>query len=302
MDKNVITYVVGIEDNLVYLRDVFRKKIPLSHALLARLKVQEKIQVNGQVTHTNYRLQPGDIVTVNLNLEERSHIIPQNIPLDIVYQDTDIMVINKQPGLAVHPVKNKMEGTLANALTFYWMQQGESRLFRPINRLDKGTSGLMLVGKSQYSHQAMFRQQKKGLIQRGYQALVEGEVKTDSGTIDLPIGHAEPGSNACRQVDTAAGKPAITHFRVINRYRNYTLLSLNLETGRTHQIRVHLSYLGCPICGDILYGSESPLIDRQALHASQISFLQPRSLEPLQFEVPPPADMLHLLSILQPLP
>lgn len=301
MDKNVITYVVDIEDNLVYLRDVFRKKIPLSHALLARLKVQEKIQVNGQVTRTNYRLQPGDIVTVDLDLQESSHIIPQDIPVDIVYEDADIMVINKQPGLAVHPVKDKMEGTLANALTFHWMQQGESRLFRPINRLDKGTSGLMLVGKSQYAHQAMFRQQKKGLIKRGYQALVEGEIKTDHGTIDLPIGHANPDSNTCRTVDTAAGKPAITHFKVIKRYRNYTLLSLNLETGRTHQIRVHLSHLGHPICGDALYGNESSLIDRQALHASQISFLQPRSSKPLDFEVPPPADMLHLLSVLQPL-
>lgn len=301
MDKNIITYVVDEDDDLVYLRDVFKKRITLSHALLARLKVQEKIEVNGQVTRTNYRLQPGDIVTVDLDLDETSHILPQNIPVDIVYEDDDLMVINKPSGLAVHPVKDKMEGTLANALTYHWLQKGESRLFRPINRLDKGTSGLMLIGKSQYAHQAMFHQQKKRLIQRGYQALVEGEVKMDSGSIDLPIGHAAPGSNACRTVDTATGKPALTHFKVIKRYQNYTLLALQLETGRTHQIRVHLSHLGHPICGDALYGSQSSLINHQALHAGQISFQQPRSLKPLEFQVAPPADMLHLMSTLPPL-
>lgn len=301
MDKNVITYVVDADDNLVYLRDVFRKKLPLSHALLAKLKVQEKISVNGQIARTNYRLQPGDVVTVDLNLEESSHITPQNIPVEIIYEDADILVVNKPPGLAVHPVKNRLEGTLANALTYYWLQQGESRLFRPINRLDKGTSGLILIGKSQYAHQAMFRQQKQRLIKRSYQALVEGEFKEDRGTIDLPIGHADPGSNACRRVDPVAGKPAITHYQVIKRYQNYTLLSLHLETGRTHQIRVHLSYLGYPICGDSLYGSKSSLLSHQALHAGHISFLQPRSLEPLEFQVKPPADMQHLLETLPPL-
>jgi len=301
MDKNVITYVVNADDNLTYLRDVFRTKLPLSHALLTKLKIQEKIRVNGLITRTNYRLQPGDIVTVDLELEESNHITPLNIPVEIIYQDADVMVVNKPPGLAVHPVKDRMEGTLANALTYYWLQQGESRLFRPINRLDKGTSGLLLIGKSQYAHQAMSRQQKQGLIKRSYLALVEGEFKEDRGTIDLPIGHEDPGSNACRRVDPVDGKPAITHFQVIKRYQNYTLLSLHLETGRTHQIRVHLSYLGHPICGDTLYGSQSSLISHQALHASHIAFLQPRSLEPLEFQAEPPADMRHLLETLLPL-
>ncbi len=130
---------------------------------------------------------------------------------------------------------------------------------------------------------------------------MEGEVKTDSGSIDLPIGHANPGSSACRTVDIANGKPALTHFQVVKRYQNYTLLGLQLETGRTHQIRVHLSHLGHPICGDALYGSQSLLINHQALHAGQICFQQPRSLKPLEFQVAPPADMLHLLSTLPPL-
>ena len=291
----MLIYVVDPEDHLTYLRDVFKKKLPVSHALLTRLKVQEKIRVNGQFAHTNYRLQTGDQITVDLNLDETSHILPQDIPIDIIYQDADIMVINKAAGMAVHPIKEKMKDTLANAVTYYWSQRGESRLFRPINRLDKGTSGLVLVGKSQYAHQAMFKQQKRGQVERRYVAVVEGVMQEDQGCIDLPIGHSEPGSSVYRKVEVN-GKAAITHFTVIKRYPDATLLSLRLETGRTHQIRIHLSHLEHPICGDTLYGQSSPLIARQALHAGWTSFLQPRTLTRLQFEIPLPTDMQNLLA------
>jgi 23S rRNA pseudouridine1911/1915/1917 synthase len=294
----VLTYVVDPEDHLTYLRDVFKKKLPVSHALLARLKAQEKICVNGQVAHTNYPLQPGDRITVDLNLDETSDIVPQDIPIDIVYQDEDIMVINKPAGMAIHPTNGKMTGTLANAVTYYWSQRQESRLFRPINRLDKGTSGLVLVGKSQYAHQALFKQQKQGQVQRRYLAVVEGVVQQDKGCIDLPIGFAEPGSAIYRKVDVN-GKAAITHFSVIKRYLDATLLSLQLETGRTHQIRIHMSHLGHPICGDAMYGQPSPRIARQALHAGWISFLQPRNLNRLEFEVALPSDIQDLLAQLK---
>ncbi|MEN6460518.1 MAG: RluA family pseudouridine synthase [Syntrophomonas sp.] len=291
----MLIYVVDPEDHLTYLRDVFKKQLPVSHALLARLKAQEKIRVNGQVAHTNYRLQPGDRITVDLNLDEASHILPQDIPIDIIYQDDDIMVINKPAGMAIHPTKGKMTDTLANAVTYYWSQRGESRLFRPINRLDKGTSGLVLVGKSQYAHQALFKQQKQGQVQRRYLAVVEGLVQEDKGCIDLPIGFAEPGNPVFRKVDVN-GKAAITHFSVIKRYTDATLLSLRLETGRTHQIRIHMSHLGHPIYGDAIYGQPSSRIARQALHAGWTSFLQPRTLNRLQFEVPLPTDMQDLLA------
>ncbi|HPF19784.1 MAG TPA: RluA family pseudouridine synthase [Syntrophomonas sp.] len=297
MDENLLIYVFDPQDQLVYLRDVFKKKLPLSHALLARLKTQEKIHVNGMFAHTNYRLQPGDVVTVDLNLAETNPILPQDIPLEIVYQDADVMVINKPAGMAVHPVKAKAEGTLANAVTHYWQQQGRFCLFRPVNRLDKGTSGLVLVAQSQYAHQALFRQQKLGQIQRRYLAVVEGVVEKDQERIELPIGRSQPGSSVFRQVD-AAGKQAVTHYTVIQRYPRHTLLSLRLETGRTHQIRVHLAHLGHPVCGDSVYGQASPLIARQALHAAWTSFLQPRTQTRLEFAVPLPPDIQHLLTLI----
>ncbi len=298
MDKNRLVYVCDPQDQLVYLRDVFKKKLPLSHALLARLKAQEKIRVNGAFAHTNYRLQPGDLVTVDLELEEVNPILPQAIPLDIIYEDADVIIINKPAGLAVHPVKDKMTGTLANAVTHYWQQQGKSNLFRPVNRLDKGTSGLILVAQSKYAHQALFRQQKTGQIQRRYLAVVDGEVQTDQASIELPIGRSLPGSSVFRQIDPD-GKPAVTHYAVMQRFQQNTLLGLRLETGRTHQIRVHLAHLGHPVCGDSIYGQSSPLIARQALHAGWTSFLQPRTQNRLEFEVPLPADMQALLAQLK---
>ncbi|HWS29670.1 MAG TPA: RluA family pseudouridine synthase [Clostridia bacterium] len=295
MEENLLTYVVDPNDHLIYLRDVFKQKLPLSHALLARLKAQEKIHVNGEFAHTNYRLQPGDRVTVDLNLNETNPIQPQNLPLDIVYQDADVMVINKPAGMAIHPVKEKTRDTLANAVTYYWLQQGESQLFRPVNRLDKGTSGLVLVAKSKFAHQAMYKQQRQSLVHRCYLAVVEGIMREEQGCVDLPIGRSQPGSSVFRIVDDD-GKPAVTNFTVLKRYGDKTLVSLQLLTGRTHQIRVHMSHIGHPVCGDVIYGCASSLIERQALHAGWTSFLQPRTQIRMAFEVPLPPDMQQLIA------
>jgi 23S rRNA pseudouridine1911/1915/1917 synthase len=250
MNDNILSYIVTIGDKHTYLRDVLISHMQLSHALLSKLKFQNKIMVNGLPTHTNYRLKAGDVINVDISLDEQSEIVPENIPLDIVYEDPDLMVINKPSDMAVHPSKGILGGTLANAVVHYWAAQEKSLLFRPINRLDKDTSGLILVGKSQYAHQAIFRQQKRGTIHRTYIAVVEGIIHEDTGSVNKPIARLDPCSPA-RTVDET-GKPAVTNWAVLKRFRNHTLLSLTLGTGRTHQIRVHLSYLGFPICGDIL--------------------------------------------------
>lgn len=290
---NTLIYVVDPRDSYVFLREVLTNHFKLSHSLQVRLKAQNRIQVNGQVTLTNYRLRPGDMVTVGLDLEETSDIRPIFSPLDIIYEDPDCLVINKPPGMAVHSRRGGPEITLANAVTYYWTEQGKSRLFRSVNRLDKDTSGLVLVGQSQYAHQALYRQQQAGTITRRYLAVVEGKVTEDGGVIDLPIAQPDPELRP-RTVDPS-GKHAITYFQVIQRFDGFTLLSLTLGTGRTHQIRVHLSHLGHPVYGDTLYGYPSPLIDRQALHAGELSFNLPRTGETLHLTAPLPRDMAALL-------
>ncbi|MGE5544052.1 MAG: RluA family pseudouridine synthase [Bacillota bacterium] len=296
-DDNNLIYVVDPGDNYVYLREVLTNRWQLSHSLQVKLKSQNKIKVNGRVTRTNYRLQPWDIVTIGIDLEETSEIRPLFAPLDIIYEDPDCLVINKPPGMAVHSRRGGPEITLANAVTYYWVQQGKTLLFRPVNRLDKDTSGLVLIGKSQYAHQAMYRQQKAGTITRRYLAVVEGIVTPERGSIDLPIAQLDPDLRP-RTVHPT-GKRAITHFNVIQRLNGFTLLSLTLGTGRTHQIRVHLSHLGHSIHGDTLYGHPSPYIRRQALHAGELSFNQPRTGKPIHLTVSLPGDMADLLEILK---
>ncbi len=297
MNDNILDYMVKPADKYIFLRDVLISHMQVSHSLLIKLKLQHKIMVNGQVTYTNYRLHAGDLVTVNITLDEQNHIVPEDIPLDIIYEDSDLLVINKPPGLAVHPSKGILKGTLANAVTHYWLQQGKSLLFRPINRLDKDTSGLILIGKSQYAHQAIFRQQKQGTIRRTYLAVVEGIIHEDYGCINQPIAHIDP--RFCTRTVDLSGKPAVTNYVVLKRFKGLTLLSLTLDTGRTHQIRVHLSQSGYPICGDALYGKPSPFIGRQALHAYQLTFQQPRTGTTLQFEAALPLDIAKLLESLR---
>jgi len=299
MIKNILTYVVDPADNYTFLREVLIYHMKISHALLTKLKIQQKIKVNGQVTLTNYRMKPGDLVTVDIDLEEMNGIAPQDIPLEIIYEDLDFLVINKPPGLAVHPVKGITDGTLANAVTYYWLQQGKNSLFRPINRLDKITSGLILIGQSKYAHQAIFHQLKQGTIKRKYQAVIEGIVQEDAGRINLPIARLDP--RRCERTIDPSGKHAVTNYTVMKRYEGFTLLSLTLDTGRTHQIRVHLSQSGYPVCGDTLYGSSSGLINRQALHAGKLAFTHPRTGIYMHFEASLPSDIIKLLENFSPL-
>ncbi|MGE5405297.1 MAG: RluA family pseudouridine synthase, partial [Candidatus Saccharibacteria bacterium] len=179
------------------------------------------------------------------------------------------------------------------AVTYYYEEQGLSALFRPINRLDKDTSGLILIGKNKFAHQAVFQQQKKGTVKREYKAIVEGIVEENNGRIEAPIALKDP--ELRERIVDASGAPAITNYTVVERFPRHSLLELRLETGRTHQIRVHLAHIGYPIVGDTLYGQPSPLISRQALHAFRLAFTQPKAGQLLTFEAPLPEDMAKLL-------
>lgn len=297
MSANVLEYVVKPGDRFVFLRDVIKHELGISRSLLATLKAQHRIQVNGQTARTDYRLQIGDRVAVDIGFEEVNRMIPLPMLLDVIYEDLDLLVINKTPGLPVHPGSDPAKPTLANAVAYYWENQEISPLFRPINRLDKDTSGLVLIAKSQFAHQAVFQQMKRGLVARFYQALVLGNVKEEAACINLPIAHLDRENSPARSVDPS-GKPAVTKFKVLKRYDGFTLLSLSLETGRTHQIRVHLSHIGHSLVGDTLYGIPSGLINRQALHSGKVELSQPRTGCLLRLEAPLPADILNCLRII----
>lgn len=289
MNNRQLTYTADVPDQDAFLRDILSKKLLLSHSLLVKLKQQHKIKVNGQWARTNYLLQAGDVISIDLDFSEENSIIPEPLPLDIVYEDEDFLVVNKPAGMSTHPSRQGGTGTLANAVTYYWQRMGCRCLFRPINRLDMDTSGLVLIGKSQFAHQGLFNQPKCRLIEKRYIALVDGLISKEQGRIDQPIARLD--QNKRRRTIHPDGLPAVTDYEVIAKYPEHTLLSLTLETGRTHQIRVHLSFIGHPVCGDFLYGCKSPLIQRHALHAGQLSFIHPRNGQEINIQVPLAADM-----------
>lgn len=293
----MLTYMTQPADTGRTVKELLYSRLQLSHSLVVKLKQQHRIAVNGTPVYTNFLVRPGDLLAVDLELGEQSEILPEAVPLKIVYEDEDVLVVDKPAGMPVHPSKRHQLGTLANAVTYYWLQSDHGTLFRPINRLDKDTSGLVLIGKNQFAHQAIFRQQKKQRVERHYYALVEGAMAPDEGCIEAPI--ARPADRSRKRMVAPSGQPAVTHFTVRERFPQHTLLHLHLETGRTHQIRVHLSHAGHPVCGDELYGGLSPLIARQALHAGELIFIHPRTGSAVLLTAPLPGDIRHALIILR---
>ena len=283
------------------------------------------ILLNGMPAHMNAPLSKGDRLTVCISENDNSEkIIPVKLPLDIVYEDEDILVLNKPAGMPIHPSMKNYDNTLANALAYYYQEQGKPFIFRCINRLDRDTSGLTIVAKHYVSAgilgMAVAAKSKQHLVaendllqhkasanplpapfsilylQREYLAIVDGIVIPPDGTIDAPLGR-KPGSLIERHIDPENGETAVTHYHVLESKKDYSLVSLQLETGRTHQIRVHMKYIGHPLLGDYLYNDDNKkqdLIIRQALHSHALSFLHPITREHMHFEVPMPDDMQKL--------
>ena len=231
-------------------------------------------------------------------------IAPKEIPLDIVYEDEDVLVINKPKGLVVHPAPGHWSGTLVNALLYHCQGSlsGINGELRPgiVHRIDKDTSGLLIAAKNDFAHQALAAQLQDHTLHRTYEAIACGNFRDDSGTIDLPIGR-HPTDRKRMAVTEKNSRPAVTHYKVLARYPGYTHLQLQLETGRTHQIRVHLAYLGHPILGDLIYGRKKPELgqDTQCLHARALTFLHPRTQQEITVQCPLPDYFLQVLSQLQ---
>lgn len=263
--------------------------------LIALKKYEDGILVNGEPQYMNRLLRTQDLLTVRIRDEECSEKIPPvELPLDIIYEDEDLLVVNKPAGMPIHPSLNNYDNSLANALAWYFEQQGKPFVFRCINRLDRDTSGLTIIAKHMVSAGILSSMVARREIHREYLAIVKGNVIPAEGTIDAPIAR-KADSIIERVINWERGERAVTHYRVLTSQKDLSLLSLHLETGRTHQIRVHMKYLGFPLIGDHLYYPDMAFINRQALHSHRLTFVHPMTNERLDFVSNLPKDMLQVL-------
>lgn len=285
-------YKVKKEDEGLTIKIILKKRLHFSSRLLRRLKQSESVYKNNESVFLYEEVKEEDIIRVVFP-KEKSNFEPENINIDPVYEDQDLLIINKQPGIVVHPTKNSQNGTIANGLIHYMNKKNEVYKIRFVNRLDQDTSGLLIVGKNAFVQEDLSRQMKENLIIKRYTAIVEGILEKKEGWIHKPIKRI-PGEIA--RVISDDGQPSITYFKAKNFLdEQYTVVELELKTGRTHQIRVHMSSLGHPVAGDAIYGAKTQNISRQALHAEYLSFLHPRHKERIEVFAEIPEDMQRLI-------
>ncbi|MBR4139901.1 MAG: RluA family pseudouridine synthase [Lachnospiraceae bacterium] len=278
-----------------YTIEKYLKLKNYSHGCIVYLKkTEEGIQKNGVWAYTKEKLSAGDILeTVFIEEDSSETIVAVEMPLDILYEDEDILVVNKPSDTPIHPSQGNYDNSLANGVKYYYEQQGINFVFRCINRLDRDTTGLVVIAKNMLSGAALNLAMVNREIHRTYLAVVKGKLP-ENGTIDFPIARKD-GSTVERCVDFETGEHAVTHFECLEQNEKYSLAKIWLETGRTHQIRVHMNYIGHPLPGDFLYHNDRTEIGRQALHSWKLEFHHPVSGELMQFETPLPEDMRKLL-------
>ncbi|WP_026886243.1 RluA family pseudouridine synthase [Clostridium beijerinckii] len=294
-------HVVNIEKG-TKIREYLKVELGLSTRLIRSASLGKRIFVNDEVVKMNRVLNEGEIIKIDLAKDESQDIAPEKMDIDIVYEDEDILVVNKKPFMVVHPTKSYQSGTLANGVINYFMESDQNCIVRLVSRLDMNTSGLIIIAKNQFSHGMLSKEMSENKVGKKYLAIVHGVMKEKQGTIDFPIYKPEGIENGIKRIIDERGQRSITHYEVIEEFKNSSLIECKLETGRTHQIRVHLSSLGHPIYGDTLYGfgdEEMDLIKRQALHAYGLNFKSPRSGEILSLRADLPDDMKELISKLK---
>lgn len=271
-----LTYTVKQNDTYMTLKEVLKAYFKISDRLLLKLKKNDKILLNSEITYMHHPVKGNDIIEVFLDLEEdNSNIVPTKMDLDIIYEDESYIVVNKPAGIPIHPSMEHYEDSLSNGIKYYFDEIGLKKKIRPINRLDRNTSGLVIFAKNEYIQERLIEQMKNNLFYKEYIAICEGKFKNTKGIINASIARKE--NSIIERCVSENGDIAITEYEVLNynSEENYSVVKCILKTGRTHQIRVHMSYIGHPLLGDTLYGHESDKIDRQALHSYKMSFVHP---------------------------
>lgn len=295
----IIKYTVDKNTDKKVLKQLLKSQLGISGRFIKKLKYSSRIFCNGAPVYVNHVVNTGDVIEVFMDfVEEAEDIIPESIPIDILYEDDSLIALNKQPNIVVHPTFSHPTGTIANAVMHHFTENGLNIKIRPVSRLDRDTSGIIIFAKNPFVQEALIRQMKNKDFKKEYIGVVHDNVEKSKGTIDLPIDR-KPDSIMLRHI-SPSGQPSVTHFEVIEQLKNASYLKFILETGRTHQIRVHCLATGHPLIGDTLYSDiESPNISRQALHSRKVSFIHPLSNKNLELHAPIPKDILQLLNALR---
>lgn len=289
-----LTYIVTDSDESI--KQILKNKFNMSDRFILKLKSSNSIYINDVSVFINYKIQVNDILTIIENSkEDSSNIVPNsNIKLNILYEDDFLLIVDKPSNLPVHPSILHYEDSLSNAVKYHFDKIDLYKKIRPVNRLDKDTSGIVIFAKNEYIQECLVKQMKQNVFKKKYLAVLSGILEKDYGTISAPI--ARKNDSIIEREIREDGDLAISHFKVLERFNNMTLVEYTLETGRTHQLRVHSKYIGHPIVGDSLYGSENSLISRQALHAYEVSFVHPINKEKMLIHSNLPDDIKKLVN------
>ncbi|WP_417081633.1 RluA family pseudouridine synthase [Mobilibacterium timonense] len=294
MNKAKYKYTVTTGDDGKRVAELLRSEFKFSHRFRTRMKFDKLVDLNGQPVPSHTVVHPGDIISIRLP-EEKSDFPPEDIPISVLFEDDDLLIVNKQPGITVHPTKGHPYHTLANGIQKYMEDTHQSFKIRFANRIDMDTTGIVIVAKNSNAQNEISTQLRARNVVKEYTAVVRGVIPEDQNdfTIDLPIGR--PIDDNIHRAVLPDGKPAVTDVHVLERFRDTTLVRLTLHTGRTHQIRVHMAHIGYPLVGDPLYGTGDGMLDRQALHSTRIVIHHPVSGDILDISAPLPEDMAELI-------